>query len=105
MVDMPSQPLPEQPPPEQPPPELEQAMQSMQLIEPSMQLTEQAMQLTEHQQVELERAVARMEAAIASGRVEHPQLRYERRRALRHATENHLQTLPTLASVVNAVLE
>ena len=85
MVDMPSQPLPEQPPPEQPPPELEQAMQSM-------QLTEQVMQLTEHQQAEFERVVARMEAAIATGRIQHPQVRNERRLALRHATENHRQS-------------
>ena len=52
----------------------------------------QSMQLTEHQQAELEHAVARVEAAIASGRVQHPQLRHERRLALQHATENHLQS-------------
>ena len=79
----------EQPLPQQPPPELEQAMQAMQLT----QLTEeQAMQLTEHQEVEFERAVARMEEAIAVGRVQHPQVRNERRLALRQATESHRQS-------------
>ena len=36
-------------------------------------------------EMQLSSAVARVEAAIAAGRVEHPQLRHERRRALQRA--------------------